>query len=80
MPPEPVVTETACTAMCAFDHGAPVDGTYDYGCHFTVFDGSTCYLGSIGYERGDLLSSLPSGHNLNLKSCTLRNKVEVTRH
>ena len=55
--------------MCAFDHDI-VDATYDYGCHFTVFDGGSnnCYLGSLGYE-GDLVPSLPSNLNLKLKTC-----------
>ena len=52
--------------MCAFDHDS-VDATYDYGCHFTVLDGSDCYLGSMGYE-GNVLASLPS-QNLHLKTC-----------
>ena len=62
----PGVTQRTCTSMCAFDHDT-IDGTYDYGCHFTVLDGTNCYLGSMGYQ-GNLLSSLPS-QNLHLKSC-----------
>ena len=32
--------------------------SYDYGCHFWSFDGTDCYLGSMGYERS-VLGSLP---------------------
>ena len=31
------ITETTCTAMCAFDHDN-IDGTYDYGCHSGSYD------------------------------------------
>ena len=33
--------------------------SYDHGCHFWSLDGSTCYLGSLGYERS-LVATIPS--------------------
>ena len=33
--------------------------SYDHGCHFWSLDGSTCYLGSLGYER-ILVATMPS--------------------
>ena len=62
------VDQDTCTAMCVFDFDN-VDGTYDYGCHFTVFDGTKCYLGSMGYES-NLVSSI-TANNLNFMQCKI---------
>ena len=50
--------------MCVFDYDN-VESGYSYGCHFTVFDGTKCYLGSIGYE-GNLVASI-TGNELHFK-------------
>ena len=60
------VDQDTCTTMCVFDYDN-IDVTYDYGCHFTVFDSSKCYLGSMGYESNLVLSI--TANNLNFKQC-----------
>ena len=65
------VDQSTCTAMCAFDYDDVDGGIYSYGCHFTVFDGTKCYLGSIGYE-GDLIASI-TGNELHFKQSRKRN-------
>ena len=42
----------------------PNKSAYNYGCHFWSLDGSTCYLGSFGYERSLLGTLPPLGINL----------------
>ena len=62
------VDQDTCTTMCVFDFDN-VDGTYDYGCHFTVLDGTKCYLGSMGYES-NRVSSI-TANNLNFMQCKI---------
>ena len=56
------VDQDRCTAMCAFDQ-PKVDGS---SCHFTVVEGSTCYLGTLGVET-NLLAN-PTSTSLRLKT------------
>ena len=44
--------------------------SYDYGCHFWSFDGTDCYLGSMGYERS-VFGSLPPT-DIHMMKCELR--------
>ena len=67
----PHVDQNTCTAMCAFDY-KDAASSYSYGCHFTVFDGTRCYLGSIGYE-GDLVASI-TGDELHFKRGECQNR------
>ena len=46
--------QDVCTTMCAFDREKS-DGT---GCHFTIYDSNSCYLGTLS-EETDLFSNAP---------------------
>lgn len=68
------VDQDTCTAMCVFDSDR-ISATLSYGCHFTVFDGSKCYLGSIDWFDRSLVPSI-TANNLNFKHC----KLMITRY
>ena len=63
------VDQDTCTAMCVFDSDR-ISATLSYGCHFTVFDGSKCYLGSIDWFDRSLVSSI-TANDLDFKQCKI---------
>ena len=53
-----------CKARCAFDYDTITQDPNDLGCQFWAFNGTFCYLGSMGYERSVHVASDPLTLNL----------------
>ena len=57
------VDRSTCTAMCAFEF----DSGYDSNCHFSVYDSTVCYLGSLRAETAILSTQIIA--DIDLKTC-----------